>query len=346
MPLQDLRPPALRRSPDELLSHLQTFQLDLKFSAGVWFFSPAFSRFHARYQPELDIRRRLKTAPARRKLAQPRQTGPRARPIDPLSSACMARERAKHGARSAPVGRVSRAAGRRPESDASRLLPAVVAHRTACRLAPENSLEGIQLCIDRGYDWVEMDVRAAGDGCLILSHAPLEAIEGAAALHPGRSAGRSRPPALREALELACGRIGVYLDCRRCEPADVLREVGDFAHRGELMACVEPQYRAELHARSRGAIRVVHDLPTWRIAATCGASAGALVLELLPHQASADFVAQARTGGSMVGWVTLGRADTPENWRSAALRGASWVMTDYPDELTAARRTWSPAAPG
>lgn len=62
MPLADLRPQATRRTPDELLAHLASFELDLRFSAGIWFFSPPFSRFHAKYQPDLDIEARLEIA--------------------------------------------------------------------------------------------------------------------------------------------------------------------------------------------------------------------------------------------------------------------------------------------
>lgn len=60
--LRDLRSQAKRRTPDELVQHLKSFDLDLKFSAGVWFFSPAFSRFHDRYKPALDIPQRLDIA--------------------------------------------------------------------------------------------------------------------------------------------------------------------------------------------------------------------------------------------------------------------------------------------
>lgn len=59
MPFKDLRPQAVRHTPDELLKHLQTFNLDLKFSAGVWFFSPPNSRFHDRYKPVINIAPRL-----------------------------------------------------------------------------------------------------------------------------------------------------------------------------------------------------------------------------------------------------------------------------------------------
>lgn len=60
--LRDLRPQSLRRAPDELVQHLETFELDLKFSAGVWFFSPPNSRFHDKYKPVLDIPARLEIA--------------------------------------------------------------------------------------------------------------------------------------------------------------------------------------------------------------------------------------------------------------------------------------------
>ena len=60
--LRDLRPQAKRRTPDELVAHLKSFELDLKFSAGVWFFSPPNSRFHDKYKPTIDITQRLDIA--------------------------------------------------------------------------------------------------------------------------------------------------------------------------------------------------------------------------------------------------------------------------------------------
>jgi len=62
MPLADLRPQSLRRDPQQMLQHLQSFSLDLRFSAGIWYFSPPFSRFHDRYGPELSIEQRLEIA--------------------------------------------------------------------------------------------------------------------------------------------------------------------------------------------------------------------------------------------------------------------------------------------
>ncbi|MDX1429262.1 MAG: TIM barrel protein, partial [Rhodothermales bacterium] len=62
MSLRDLRPQATQRSPEAMIAHLNAFELDLKFSAGVWFFSPADTRFHGRYKKDLPLEARLDVA--------------------------------------------------------------------------------------------------------------------------------------------------------------------------------------------------------------------------------------------------------------------------------------------
>lgn len=62
MTLPDLRGQARRRSDEELLAHLRSFRLEPRFSAGIWYFSPCFSRFHAKYGPDLDLEARLEIA--------------------------------------------------------------------------------------------------------------------------------------------------------------------------------------------------------------------------------------------------------------------------------------------
>jgi xylose isomerase len=62
MGLVDLRSQATRRTSEELLEHMKTFELDLKFSAGVWFFAKGGIRFHEAYGPPLTIAERLDIA--------------------------------------------------------------------------------------------------------------------------------------------------------------------------------------------------------------------------------------------------------------------------------------------
>jgi len=49
MPAPRTRQQCKRKSPDALVKHLKTFNLELKFSAGVWFFFPGGGRFHDAY---------------------------------------------------------------------------------------------------------------------------------------------------------------------------------------------------------------------------------------------------------------------------------------------------------
>jgi len=44
--LPDLRYQAIKRNKDELIKHLKSFKLDLKFSVGIWYFTPGGNRFH------------------------------------------------------------------------------------------------------------------------------------------------------------------------------------------------------------------------------------------------------------------------------------------------------------
>ena len=62
MALIDIREQAKRRTPEELVEHLNSFELDLKFSAGIWYFAPGGGRFHDRYVPEQSIEARLEVA--------------------------------------------------------------------------------------------------------------------------------------------------------------------------------------------------------------------------------------------------------------------------------------------
>ncbi|MCL6551615.1 MAG: TIM barrel protein [Firmicutes bacterium] len=59
MALRDLRGQATRRSAEDLLRHLQTFELEMKFSVGIWYFAPFAGRFHAPYGPTRSVEERL-----------------------------------------------------------------------------------------------------------------------------------------------------------------------------------------------------------------------------------------------------------------------------------------------
>lgn len=81
MPRQDLRAQRTLRTGQDLVKHLETFSLDLKFSAGVWFFAPAGGRFHDRYIDPMSVEQRLEIPSACRSTAWPPS-----RPTTPMRS--------------------------------------------------------------------------------------------------------------------------------------------------------------------------------------------------------------------------------------------------------------------
>jgi xylose isomerase len=62
MSLKNIRQQAVRHSPAQLVKHMKSFKLEPKFSAGIWYFSPPDSRFHAKYKKDINIEARLEIA--------------------------------------------------------------------------------------------------------------------------------------------------------------------------------------------------------------------------------------------------------------------------------------------
>lgn len=77
-------------------------------------------------------------------------------------------------------------------------MPLLYAHRGAHRLAPENTLSAFRLAIEEGADGVELDVRCAGSGEVVVAHDP----------HLGRVAGRGAWVALSPWETLRAVRLG------------------------------------------------------------------------------------------------------------------------------------------
>ena len=62
MPFEDLRYQTVRRSPEEMLRHLQTFELKPQLSVGIWFFAPGGGRFHQAYSTPKSVEERIEMA--------------------------------------------------------------------------------------------------------------------------------------------------------------------------------------------------------------------------------------------------------------------------------------------
>src|ERR1700687_3544713 len=99
--------------------------------------------------------------------------------------------------------------------------PLVLAHRGACRRAPENTLDAFRVARDLGADGVELDVRRTRDGVLVLSHDPVIDGFGLLVEHPfeRRRARVPSVPTLEEAFDALAGMlVNVEIKCFPIEP--------------------------------------------------------------------------------------------------------------------------------
>jgi Glycerophosphoryl diester phosphodiesterase len=115
----------------------------------------------------------------------------------------------------------------------------VVGHRGYPRRELENTLPSIEAAISHGADVVEVDVQVTADGVPVLSHdETLERTFGVslnvrtATLAEVKKVekGRYKVPTLQEALEVAAGRVGMFIEIKHPEDAPrvvkVIREMG------------------------------------------------------------------------------------------------------------------------
>ncbi len=149
--------------------------------------------------------------------------------------------------------------------------PGIVCHRGANFLAPENTRKALRICIDQRFQFVEMDVRTTSDGELVVIHdatldrttdgigpvssrtlAEIRNLDAGGWRTPGHAG--LRVPTLNEMLDMAQGRIGVYIEIKDAEPEAVLSEV---VKRGMIEAaffwCRETEVLRDIRSHVPGA---------------------------------------------------------------------------------------------
>ena len=227
----------------------------------------------------------------------------------------------------------------------------VMVHRGLSQQAPENTRPAVMMCIADGLEWVEIDVRLTKDGVHVLAHderverttngtglvrdfasEELQVLD-AGTWFARRYAG-TRLLTLAEVLELAKGRINLYLDCKDVNPEKLVADV--------LAAGMERQV---VVYGDRAKISRVRELSKGRIA---------LMVKWHPALGFDDWIDRVRPAaveidadeitplacqafhknGIKVQAKTLGpQWDCPQVWARVIAAGVDWIQTDLPHEV-------------
>ena len=225
----------------------------------------------------------------------------------------------------------------------------VVSHRGEHLAHPENTLPAFQAAIEAGADYFELDVRTTSDHRLVLMHdnkvdrttdgtgavrqMTFEQVRGldAGAKFSPQFAG-TKVPTFEEALTLARGKIGVYVDCKEIAPldlvaalekADMVDKVVIYGEAGFLkkVLALRPSLKAMPEADS--ASRLEKLLPELKLK----------VVAFDAGDFKDDVIGVAKQAHTDIYVDRLGPADNIALWQDAIDRGATGIQTDHPAEL-------------
>jgi len=226
---------------------------------------------------------------------------------------------------------------------------AVIAHRGEHRAHPENTLPAFQAAIDAGADFFELDVRTTADGHLVLMHDAkvdrtttgkgavremtldqIRALDAGVKFAP-QFAG-VKVPSFDDALQLAHGKIGVYVDSKDIAPADLVAALEKSDMLDHVVIYGGAGFLKNLHTL-RPALRVMPE-------ANNAATLEKLLAELLPRVVAFDArdfnddaIALAKKAHVDIYVDRLGNVDQESGWQDAVDRGATGIQTDHPAEL-------------
>jgi glycerophosphoryl diester phosphodiesterase len=174
--------------------------------------------------------------------------------------------------------------------------------------------------MDLGCDYIEIDLRTAPDGRLLIKHDPLA---------PGDNV-----PTFDDVLALAKGRIRIYLDVKQAMPAAIVAAVEKAGMRDSIL--------------TYAGANLLKDLVTLRPGWPCLPEAvspenlAARLAELKPPAVAissrairADLTAIARKAGCGVLVDCQGPDDNPGRWQPVIDSGATGLQTDRPTALLA-----------
>jgi glycerophosphoryl diester phosphodiesterase len=227
----------------------------------------------------------------------------------------------------------------------------VISHRGEHLHHPENTMPAFQAAIDAGADYFELDVRTTSDGKFVIMHDntldrttngtgevykhtfdEIRALDAGAKFSPAFAG--TKVPTLDEALDLAKGKINVYVDTKYADPQQLIDTIVRHDMQDHVVIYGNPFFLYEVH-KIRPSLRVMPEALSPDI---CKFLDRAMQLQVIAFDAS-DFkdgvIDVAKGAHAQIFVDRLGDADTADAWQKAIDQGAAGIQTNLPAELAA-----------
>jgi len=223
---------------------------------------------------------------------------------------------------------------------------AIVSHRGAAGLAPENTLAALEAAVRAGADVAEFDVQRTADGVLVASHDPVLTAEGGVRvdirssryedLSSVRVCGE-RVPRIEEIVEAARGRIALFLEVKVAGDAAPLVELLRRLDALDYVAVIsfeEEAIRVAKRLEPGLAAGIIYFRPPGKIVECKRLLRCEIVLPRYPLATEKAVALAHRLGLKVVAWTV----DDPGWAVKLARRGVDAIATNRPDKLAELRR--------
>ena len=224
-----------------------------------------------------------------------------------------------------------------------------ISHRGEHLQRPENTIPAFQEAIRVGADFFEVDVRTTSDGKLVLSHDAtvdrctngtgqvsamtfdqLEALD--AGIKKGPEYAGTRIPTFDQVLDLARGKIGIYVDIKNATAQDLVTHIEGHGMTEHVVMYCRPDLCKKIQELN----------PKFKVmpeSATVEHSR--MLVDLLHPQVIAfgqgdfkpEIIAVAKEAKADIYVDVMGKTDAPDGWQAAIDAGANGLQTDRPGPL-------------
>jgi glycerophosphoryl diester phosphodiesterase len=224
-----------------------------------------------------------------------------------------------------------------------------MAHRGEHLHHPENTLLAYQAAIDAGADYFEVDVRTTSDGKLVLSHDGSVArctngkgeiakmtFDEVRALDAGIKSGLqfagTKIPTFDEALDLARGKIGIYVDAKQVSAKDLVTHIEEHGMVDHVVIYTGLSQGKEIQ-KLNPKLKVMPEADSVENAKHLIEQLHPRVIAFDARDFTPEIIRVVKEANVQIYVDRLGPADNPAGWQSAIDAGADGIQTDHPAEL-------------
>jgi len=224
-----------------------------------------------------------------------------------------------------------------------------IAHRGEHLHNPENTIPAFEEAIRVGADFFELDVRTTSDGKLVLSHDSkvdrrtnghgdvskmtfdeIRALD--AGIKSGPKFAGTKVPTFDEALDMARGRIGIYVDVKQASAKDLVTHIGDHGMSDHVVIYAGLRLSKEIQALDPK-LKVMPESDSVETVKRIIEELHPKVIAFGSHDWKPEIIKLSKEAHANVYVDRMGPTDAPAGWQSAIDEGADGIQTDRPEEL-------------